>query len=153
MERDTARALVAGAVDEYQRRAHLGQGRALHNPAEMIDRVLRAVSAGASDGTIWSQRYRGGLDEGGGVSFWTAPGVCGLWTTFERTREPPGGGRLLAETDRRLDISSPIVQARILGGAARLTAVMPPSPTSFGDDRQLYTCVGRLLPHWSNLGP
>ena len=43
-DREAARAVVSGAVDEYQKRARLGQGRALHNPTDMIDRVLRAVS-------------------------------------------------------------------------------------------------------------
>ena len=34
--------------------------------------------------------------------------------------------QLMAATDRRLDASNPIAQARILGGSARLTAVIPP---------------------------
>ena len=34
--------------------------------------------------------------------------------------------RLIAATDRRLDASNPIAQARILDGTARLTAVIPP---------------------------
>ena len=34
--------------------------------------------------------------------------------------------RLLALTDRHVDASNPIVQARVLDGTARLTAVMPP---------------------------
>ena len=34
--------------------------------------------------------------------------------------------RILAGTNRRLDVSNPIEQARVLGGRARLTAVIPP---------------------------
>ncbi|GBE22821.1 putative conjugal transfer protein/MT3759 [bacterium BMS3Bbin01] len=34
--------------------------------------------------------------------------------------------RLLADTDRHLDVANPIVQARVLRDSARLTAVMPP---------------------------
>jgi pilus assembly protein CpaF len=34
--------------------------------------------------------------------------------------------QLISATDRRLDVANPIAQARILGGSARLTAVIPP---------------------------
>jgi pilus assembly protein CpaF len=128
LERDMARALVTGAVDEYQRRAHLGQGRALHNPTEMIDRVLRAVS---ELGPLTELLGRSDIEEvfieGGRVSFLDNTGR--LRALDEPSSEPENRQvveRLLAETDRRLDASSPIVQARVLGGAARLTAVIPP---------------------------
>ena len=128
LERDMARALVTGAVEEYQRRAHLGQGRALHNPTEMIDRVLRAVS---ELGPLTELLGRSDIEEvfieGGRVSFLDNTGR--LRALDEPSSEPENRQvveRLLAETDRRLDASSPIVQARVLDGAARLTAVIPP---------------------------
>jgi pilus assembly protein CpaF len=75
LERETARSLVAGAVDEYQRRAHLGQGRALHNPGEMVDRVLRAVS---ELGPLTELLSRSDVEEvfieGGRVSFLDSTG-------------------------------------------------------------------------------
>ena len=45
-------------------------------------------------------------------------------TTLEENRQVVN--RLLAGSDRRLDASQPIVQARVMGDSARLTAVIPP---------------------------
>ena len=43
-ERPAMRVAVTEAVDDYQRRAHLGRGRALADPAGMVERVLRSVA-------------------------------------------------------------------------------------------------------------
>jgi pilus assembly protein CpaF len=127
-DRDAARAVVSGAVDEYQRRAHLGQGRALHNPGDMIDRVLRAVS---ELGPLTDLLARRDLEEvfieGGRVSYIDSIGrLRGLDQPTSEAENRHVVDRLLAESDRRLDASSPIVQARVLEGSARLTAVISP---------------------------
>lgn len=127
-DRDAARDVVRGAVEEYQRKAHLGQGRALHNPSDMVDRVLRSVS---ELGPLTDLLRRTDVEEifieGGRVSYLDNLGrLRGL---DQPTSEPENRhvvDRLLAETDRRLDASAPIVQARVLDGSARLTAVISP---------------------------
>jgi pilus assembly protein CpaF len=127
-DRETVRQLVAGAVEEYQRRAHLGQGRSLHDPREMVDRVLRSV---AEYGPLTDLLRRTDVEEifveGARVSFLESSGrLRGHDQPTSEAENRHVVDRMLAETDRRLDASSPIVQARVLGGAARLTAVIPP---------------------------
>ncbi len=153
LERETAtRSLVAGAVEEYQRRAHLGQGRALHNPGEMIDRVLRAVS---ELGPLTELLARSDIEEvfieGGRVSFLDSTGR--LRALDQPSSEPENRHvveRLLAETDRRLDASSPIVQARVLDGAARLTAVIPPIADQLSATIRRYALGARPSLRWWN---
>jgi pilus assembly protein CpaF len=126
--RDAARTLVAGAVDEYQRRARLGHGRTLHNPQEMVDRVLRSV---ADFGPLTDLLRRSDVEEifveGGRVSYIETSGrLRGLDQPTSEAENRHVVDRLLADTDRRLDASSPIVQARVLEGSVRLTGVIPP---------------------------
>jgi pilus assembly protein CpaF len=94
----------------------------------MIERVLRAVS---DLGPLTELLSRTDIEEifieGGRVSYLDGSGR--LRALDQPSSEPENRHlieRLLAETDRRLDASSPIVQARVLDGAARLTAVIPP---------------------------
>jgi len=127
-DRDSVREVVVGAVDEYQRRAHLGQGRSLHDPRQMVDRVLRSVS---EYGPLTDLLGRSDVEEifveGARVSYLENSGrLRGLDQPTSEAENRHVVDRLLAETDRRLDASSPIVQARVLNGAARLTAVIPP---------------------------
>jgi pilus assembly protein CpaF len=127
-DRDMAREMVVGAVDDYQRRAQLGMGKVLHDPSGMIDRVLQSV---ADFGPLTGLLARPDIEEifleGSTVTYLDASGH------LRRLDSPTSEGenrqtvdRLLADTDRRLDSSSPIAQARVLGGSARLTAVIPP---------------------------
>jgi pilus assembly protein CpaF len=125
---DQVRELVSGAVEEYQRRAHLGQGRALHDPHLMVDRVLRSV---AEFGPLTELLNRNDVEEifieGPRVTYLEKSGrLRGLGQPTSEAENRSVVDRLLAESDRRLDASSPIVQARVMGGAARLTAVIPP---------------------------
>jgi pilus assembly protein CpaF len=127
-DQEAARSLIAAAVAEYQRSAHLGQGRSLRNPVEMIDRILRSV---AEFGPLTDLLHRGDIEEvfieGSRVSFLdTAGRLRALDQPTTETENRQVVDRLLAETDRRLDASSPIVQARVLSESARLTAVIPP---------------------------
>ncbi|MFO7548909.1 MAG: ATPase, T2SS/T4P/T4SS family [Acidimicrobiia bacterium] len=127
-ERDQARSLVGAAVEEYQREAHLGRERALHDPERMVDRVLRSL---AEYGPLTALLERSDIEEvfieGSRVTFLEAGGR--LRVLDEPTSESENRqviDRLLAATNRRLDASNPIVQARVLDGTARLTGVIRP---------------------------
>ena len=125
---EQVRSVVAGAVEDYQRRAHLGHGRALADTTEMIERVLTAITdygpftelfARTDIEEIFIEASRVSYIDGTGqLKGVTEP------TTEEENRHVVN--RLLGETDRHLDTASPIVQARVLDGSARLTAVIPP---------------------------
>jgi pilus assembly protein CpaF len=125
---DGLQRLVAGAVQEYQQNAHLGEGRSLADPAATVDRLLRSVSA---HGHLSDLLARSDIEEifieGDRVTYLEASGrlaALDMPTTELENRQVLE--RMLAATDRRLDASTPIVQARILNGAARLTAIIPP---------------------------
>ncbi len=120
--------LLEEAVEEYQRKASLGQGKSLANPKATVARLLQSVSA---DGPLGQLLERTDIEEifieGDRVSFLEAGGwlrPLDVPSTEEENRRLVE--RLVAETDRRLDASSPLMQARVLDGSARLTAVIPP---------------------------
>ena len=127
-DRERARSLIGGAVDEYQRRAHAGGGRALRNAGEMVDRVLRSlVEYGPLTEVLARSDVEEVFIEGSRVSLIDGTGRLRLLdepTTEGENRQVVQ--RLLAGTDRHLDAANPIVQARVLDGTARLTAVIPP---------------------------
>ncbi len=127
-DREGVRRLVERSVKEYCHRTQVGLSRALRDPDDMIERVLRSI---ADYGPLTHLLARTDVEEvfieGPRVTFIDARGrLRGLKepTTLEENRQVVN--RLLAETDRRLDASQPIVQARVMGGSARLTAVIPP---------------------------
>lgn len=127
-DRDKVVSAAADAVADYQRKAHLGESRALGDPESMIDRVVRSV---ADFGAMTALLARDDIEEifieGATVSYIDGSGRLRRLsepTTEEETRQMIE--RMLGTTDRRLDASSPIVQGRVLGGTARLTAVIPP---------------------------
>jgi pilus assembly protein CpaF len=125
---DAVRTAVVEEVEAYQRRAHLGESAALRDPAEMSGRVLRSITA---YGPLTELLARPDVEEvfieGARVTYIDATGrLQGLAvpTTAEENRQVVD--RLLATTQRHLDTGSPLVQARILGGTARLTAAISP---------------------------
>lgn len=127
-DRAALRAVVSGAVDDYQRGAHLGRSRALADPSGMIERVLRSI---ADLGPLTELLERPDLEEvfieGSRVSYLDSTGRLRALDQPTSERENRQVlDRLLADSDRRLDASSPLVQARVLDDSARLTAVIPP---------------------------
>jgi pilus assembly protein CpaF len=127
-DRDSVRALVVRAVDEYQRRSNLGENRALHHPKEMVERVVRAL---ADLGPLTELLGRDDIEEvfieGSRVTYIDGSGrLRGMGEPTSAAENIQVVARLLSATDRRLDASNPIVQARVLDGTARLTAVIPP---------------------------
>lgn len=120
--------LVVGAVDEYQRSAHLGDGRSLADPTATVNRLLRSVSSHGHLGALLERRdIEEIFIEGDSVTYLEANGrLLALDTPTSEAENRQVVERLVSATDRRLDASTPIVQARILDGTARLTAVIPP---------------------------
>ena len=97
-------------------------------PDDMTERVIRSI---ADYGPLTDFLARSDVEEvfieGPRVTFIDGEGrLQGLKepTTLEENRQVVD--RLLAGSDRRLDASQPIVQARVMDDSARLTAVIPP---------------------------
>lgn len=127
-ERDLTRHAVVEAVARYQRQADHGGHKPLLDAPEMIERVLRAVADfGPLTDVLTDQGIEEVFVEGDRVSYIGGDGrlqALSRPTTEEENRRVVD--RLLADTDRHLDVANPIVQARVLHDSARLTAVMPP---------------------------
>jgi pilus assembly protein CpaF len=122
------REAVVVAVDDYQNRAHHGDHPPLHDPAEMVDRVLSAVTdLGALTELLARHDVEEVFIEGARVSYLDDRGRLRGWvmpTSEDENRRAIE--QLLAPTDRQLHATSPLVQARVLEGTARLTAAIPP---------------------------
>jgi pilus assembly protein CpaF len=120
--------LLEETVEDYQRMAHLGEGRSLANPEATVRRLYQSVSAhGPLGGLLDRDDVEEIFIEGDRVSYLEAGGwLRGLETPTSEEENRQVVERLIATTDRRLDTSNPIAQARILDGTARLTAVIPP---------------------------
>ncbi len=146
--RDRVSEVVSRAVDDYQRRAHLGEGRPLGNPADMVERVTRSLADfGPLTGLLSRTDVEEVFIEGARVTYLDGSGRLRRLdepTTVDENRHVVE--RLLAPTDRRLDASSPIVQARVLGGSARLTAVMPPVADQLSATIRRYALRKETLP-------
>ena len=129
-QRDTTRLveLLRATVDDYQRNAHLGEVRSLADPDATVRRLLQSVSYFGPFGDLLDREdVEEIFIEGDRVTYLEAGGrLRGLETPSSETENRQVIERLMAATDRRLDASHPVSQARILDGSARLTAVIPP---------------------------
>lgn len=153
-ERDKVVKAAADAVADYQRRAQLGETRSLGDPNAMVERVVRSV---ADFGALTALLARDDIEEifieGATVSFIDGSG------RLRRLSEPISEDetrqvveRILSTTDRRLDTASPIVQGRVLGGTARLTAVIPPVADVLSATIRRYTLRKETLESLVELG-
>ena len=122
------RDLAQRTVMEYQERAHLGEGRSLADPEETVERLVRSVTGlGPLHDLLVRDDVEEVFIEGDRVTFLEAGGMlraATVPTTEQENRQTIE--RLISATDRRLDASNPIAQARVLNGSARLTTVIPP---------------------------
>jgi len=138
---DEMRAEVERAVDDYQRRAHLGAEIPLGEPREMVERILKSINdLGPLTELVARRDVEEIFVEGARVSYLDAEGrVRGLTipTTEEENRQILE--RLLAVTERQLNVKNPIVQARVLEGTARLTAAIPPVADRLSATLRRYT--------------
>ncbi len=142
--------LVAQAVDEYQAKAHQGAAgmRTLRDPGEMARRVVRSITG---FGPLTELFDRSEIEEifieGERVTYIDGDGrlqSLAAPTTRDETQQIVS--RLLAATDRHLDTSNPIVQARVLAGSARLTAVIPPVSDEISATIRRYALRRETLP-------
>lgn len=122
------RRLLEETVEEYQGRAHLGHGLSLADPRSTVERLVRSIMG---RGPFAELLERDDIEEifveGDKVTYLDGHGS--LHATSMPTTEAENLQtieQLIAATDRRLDASKPIAQARILDGKARLTTVIPP---------------------------
>ena len=125
---DEVRAEVGRAVDDYQRVALLGEELPLVEPAEMAERVLRSITDfGALTELLARRDVEEIFIEGARVSYLDGSGrLRGLTVPTSEEENRQIVERMLAATDRQLNTKHPMVQARVLGGTARLTAAIPP---------------------------
>lgn len=125
---DELRDLLFTTVDDYQRRAQLGEGRSLADTTGTVERLFQSMTALGPLGLLLDREdVEEIFIEGDNVSYIEASGLLrGLETPTKEDENRAVVERLVSTTDRRLDASSPVVQARILDGSARLTAVIPP---------------------------
>jgi len=125
---EEVRAEVDRAVDDYQRRAHLGTEVPLSDPRGLAYRILRSITDfGPLTDLITRRDVEEIFIEGARVSYLDASGrLRGLATPTGEAENRQIIERLLAATDRQLNTKHPLVQARVLQGSARLTAAIPP---------------------------
>jgi len=125
---DEVRVEVQHAVDDYERRARLGEALPLVSPMVMADRVLRSITDfGPMTDLIARRDVEEIFLEGARVSFLDGSGrLRGLAVPTSEEENRQIIERLLAPTDRQLNTKHPMVQARVLDGTARLTAAIPP---------------------------
>ncbi len=125
---EEVRELLEMAVDDYQRRAHLGDGRSLADPRATVNRLVQSVTGrGPLSRLLDRPDVEEIFIEGDTVTYLEAGGVlrsADLPATEAENRQTVD--QLISTSDRRLDASNPIAQARVLDGSARLTAVIPP---------------------------
>jgi pilus assembly protein CpaF len=126
---DEVHQAVSVLVDTYQRRARGGDGlRPLRDPAELTRRLMNSLTG---YGPLTELLERTDVEEvfieGPRITYIDSSGrlqALNAPTSEEENRQIID--RILAGTNRRLDTSNPIEQARVLDGQARLTAVVPP---------------------------
>jgi pilus assembly protein CpaF len=146
---DEVRVEVGRAVDAYQRRAHVGDEVPLHEPQEMIERILRSITDfGPLTELVGRRDVEEIFVEGARVSYLDAQGrLRGLTTPTSEDENRQIVERLLATTDRQLNTKHPIVQARVLQGSARLTAAIPPVADQLSATLRRYTVRDVTLRH------
>jgi pilus assembly protein CpaF len=142
-ERQSAevRAEVERAVDEYQRRARVGDARPLGDPDAMVTRVLRSITElGPLSELLERRDVEEIFIEGARVTYLDGEGrLCGLAEPATERENAQVLDRLLAATDRQLNTKYPMVQARVLDGTARLTAAIPPISDRLSATLRRYT--------------
>lgn len=120
--------IATQVVSQYGREAAVGAGLPLGNPTTMIDRLVRLVcdygpftealrpDSGVEEVFIEDER-----------AFLIADGrLRGLTEPTSAAMNRHVIDKLLADTTVSLDAATPRVQAQVLGGRARLTAIGPP---------------------------
>ncbi len=144
---DAVRRLVGNAVARYQQTAHAGRATPLRDPLDMAERLWQAISGfGPITELLASPDVEEIFIEGDRISFIRSDGrLEALMAPTTATENRQLVDRLLAGTNRRLDASSAIQQARVLDGKARLTAVIPPVSDQLSVTLRKYTIADETL--------
>jgi pilus assembly protein CpaF len=116
------------AVDDYQRRARLGETLRLADPIAVAERIVRSIG---DLGPLTELLGRADVEEifvdGARIAYLDGEGrLRGLAEPTSEDENRQVIERLLATSERQLSAQYPLVQARVLGGGARLTAAIPP---------------------------
>lgn len=155
---EAIRAEVGRLVSGYQRRAYAGNGvRPFRDPERLVGRLIDSlVSYGPLTPLLDRRDIEEVFIEGERITFIDSSGrLQALDTPTSEEENRQIVARILAGTNRRLDTSNPIEQARVLGGRARLTAVIPPVADRLSATLRKYTVKnydlgflveGRVLP-------
>ncbi len=144
---DAIQRFVSETVQAYQTSAHAGDNQPLRDPAEMTRRLWDAI---AGFGPITEVLDRSDVEEifieGDRISFIGPSGrLEALMAATTESENRQIVDRMLAGTNRRLDASSAIQQARVLDGRARLTAVIPPVSDRLSATIRKYTVADETL--------
>lgn len=146
---EAIRGIVIDAVEAYQRTAHAGGGMALADPNAMIARVVQAIT---DYGPLSELFARSDVEEifieGERILYIDGTGrLRGLAAPTTEYDNRQVVERLLARTERHLDAKSPLVQARVLDGEARLSAAIPPIADRLSATIRKYTLRKETLPY------
>jgi pilus assembly protein CpaF len=135
------RDVATRAVDAYQQHARISGQALLHDPVGMVDRVVRGVTdLGALTDLLARTDVEEVFIEGARVSYLDHDGrLRGLLTPTDEAENRRLVDQLLVSTDRQLNATSPLVQARVLDGGARLTAAIPPVADALSATLRRYT--------------
>jgi pilus assembly protein CpaF len=151
---DGVRQVIAEVVEEYQATAHRGINEPLRDPLDMERRVWQAVAGyGPLTELFDNPRVEEIFIEGPRISYIDDSGRLRshvVSTTEAEMRQVID--RLLAGTNRRLDSANAIEQAHVLGGTARLTAVVPPVSARLSATIRKYTVAEETLGSMVRLG-
>ncbi len=125
---ERVRQVVGGLVADYQRGAAVWTEPRLRDAAEMARRLEASVVAfGPLTDVLTSPEVEEVFIEGARVTWMDRTGrLHGLAEPTSEEENRAVVDRLLAPTTRSLDTRSPMVQARVLEGRARLSAAIPP---------------------------
>lgn len=151
---DGVRQVIAEIVAEYQAMSHRGINEPLRDPGDMEQRIWQAVAGfGPLTGLFDNPHIEEIFIEGPRISYIDDSGRLQshvVATTEAELRQVID--RILAGTNRRLDSSNAIEQAHVLGGTARLTAVVPPVSARLSATIRKYTVAEETLGSMVRLG-
>src|SRR3954452_17685312 len=135
------REVAVRAVDTYQQHARHAGLPLLHDPTAMVGRVVRAVTdLGPLSDLLERDAVEEIFIEGARVSYLDRTGrLRGLVTPTNEDENRRLVDQLLVTTDRQLNATAPLVQARVLDGHARSTDAIPPDADALSVTLRRYT--------------
>ncbi|MGB2757708.1 MAG: ATPase, T2SS/T4P/T4SS family [Acidimicrobiia bacterium] len=132
---------ILAAISDYERRCRVDGLPSLGDAHEVSQRIFNAVCGhGPISGLIARDDVEEIFVEGSRISYLDQSGhLHGLATPATEEENRQLIDRLLSATDRHLSTQQPLVQARVLNGAARLTVAIPPISDTLSATFRKYT--------------